>query len=244
MVRLNDETRAKIKVLVKEGNSLNKISNLMKVNKTTVYYWYRKIKKPKRKIAVNRNLSDELLGEFIGIFAGDGSYVMDRLYHHQITIHINKNDKKYASHIRKLMKLIFSKNPYNYVSEKEGVVRIRIRSKDGYILLRRYLDWEHTKTQTVRLRYVSEVSLRFLIGFLRGLMDTDGHIDKNLNYATFATISERLAENIRYGLDKFQIKYSTYVYKSVNKSPITHIRISKVGMNKFIKIIEPVHLGK
>lgn len=241
MKRLTDDQKSKIQLLAKT-KSLKKIAKEMSLSKTTVHYWYLRYSNhvPPKKIRIDYTDEDKI-GEFVGAFAGDGNYTSDKGYQHQIRIYLTAEDVGYVKHLKTLMTSLFNKTPWEYTEDEKNVTQLRMVSKDLIDFLRTYLAWEHTKTKTVRLINRAKASKAFRIGYLRGLMDTDGTI-KNKYCAIFSTISERLAKDIEYSLESLGITYNTLLQidKRPNQSPIFRIRITK-DRQKFINIINPYH---
>ena len=63
--------REKIKSMIKNDLSLNKISQKLHVAKSTIYHHYLKIKgKQIKNVVIPKD--NKILGEFLGVFAGDG----------------------------------------------------------------------------------------------------------------------------------------------------------------------------
>jgi hypothetical protein len=229
---------------LKQNKSLNKISKEFSLNKTTIFYWYKKLGKSKiTKINIKHD-SQDLIGEFIGIFAGDGSYNMDREYHHKVTIHLNSRDKKYIRHVKSVMRKLFSKNPHNLLSKKDNTTILKFNSKDVYLFVKDYLQWEGKKYHSVCLKHdLRKYSRKFLIGFLRGVFDTDGHINRKIPRANFATVSEALVKNVEEALTFSRLTYSSrrYVDKRGNRKPLFLIEIRRSDLNRFFELIKPVH---
>ncbi len=61
--------------LIKNNNSIPKISKKLNVSKSTVHHHYKKIKGPKYKKTVIPK-EDSILGEFLGVFSGDGGFFL------------------------------------------------------------------------------------------------------------------------------------------------------------------------
>ena len=185
--------------------------------------------------------SDEKIGEFVGIFVGDGNYTRDRRYHHQIRVFCASKDTTYIKYVTSLFKFICNKKPNIYERKKYNETEVRIISKNLLLFLRKYLKWNKKKTETICLRKgVSFCNKKFLIGFLRGLLDTDGYIDKNR--LVFSTISNDLARNIENSLRKLSINYRKYkqIDKRGNRKPISRIVVTN-DFKKLVKTINPIH---
>ena len=237
--------KEKALLYLKQNKSLNQISKELKLNKTTVYYWYKKLGKS-RVIKINvKNVGDnELTGEFMGIFAGDGDYHLSKVYHHNITISLDSRDIKYINHVKLLISELFSKNPYVYMRKDQNEASVRMRSKDIYLLIKNYLSWNGRKSHSVCLKNDIKIySKKFLKGFIRGLFDTDGFIDRNKSRAIFGTVSECLSRNVEETLGLFKIDYKKNIRidKRGNRKPLILIEISRNHVNKFFNLIEPMH---
>ncbi len=245
MQRLSPEIIGRINTMVAKNLSLNKISEVLGLSKSTVYYWYRKVKgKTFTKLVIN-SANQEIVGEFIGAFAGDGNYTVDRDYKHQISISLNSRDLYYITHLRNLIGIVCGRMPHVYTYDREHVTILRVVSKDLALFVKLYLTWANTKTATVELRdRGKELDKRFIVGFLRGLMDTDGYINHGAKYATFSTISPRLARNIETSLTFLDINFKEYLNEDRRKNykPVFRIRVTK-DFKKFISVVQPKHFN-
>jgi len=241
---VKDNLKKSVLKCLKQNKSLNQISRELNLNKTTVYYWYKKLGKSKiTKINIKKD-NENLIGEFIGIFAGDGNYYLDKDYHHSITIYIDSKDKKYISHVKQVILNLFSKNP-NIINRKDdNTTYIRIRSKDAHLFIKNYLTWKNKKSSSICLRNdIKHYSNEFLKGFICGLFDTDGFIDKDTSRAVFGTISNSLVTNVEEVFSLFNIKYTKNVHidKRGNRKPLSHINVSRKDIDKFFNLINPIH---
>lgn len=224
--------------------SLSRISGSLSVSKSTVYYWYRKFKgKTFTKLVINSS-DQEAIGEFIGAFAGDGNYNVDNDYKHQISISLNSNDVGYIAYLKNLLTVVCGKVPHIYTNKREHVTVLRIVSKDLAVFIRLYLKWTKTKTATVELINGFGFEEKFLVGFLRGLIDTDGYINHRAKYATFSTISPGLAKNIEDSLTIIGIASRKYKNndRRPNYKPVFRIRITK-DFERFIYRVQPKHFN-
>ncbi|MDE1861198.1 MAG: hypothetical protein KGH72_05805, partial [Candidatus Micrarchaeota archaeon] len=68
---------------------------------------------PMKELFINHSNPIDI-GEFIGIFAEDGNYSVDKDYRHQIRIFLNAKDTRYIQHVTALMKRLFDRNPWVY----------------------------------------------------------------------------------------------------------------------------------
>jgi len=231
--------------MVNQNLSLNTISKSLSISKSTVYYWYRKFGgRTVPKVIINSG-DQEIVGEFIGAFAGDGNYTLDRDYKHQISISLNSKDLHYITHLKNLIGVVCSKTPHSYTYDRDHVTILRIVSKDLAIFIKSYLMWAKTKTATVELRLeCKELGNSFVVGFLRGLMDTDGYINHKDKYVTFSTISPGLARNIETSLSILGINFKEYINNdpSGHFKPVFRIRVTK-DFKKFIGLVQPKHFN-
>ncbi|MDE1851812.1 MAG: LAGLIDADG family homing endonuclease [Candidatus Micrarchaeota archaeon] len=242
MKRLTAYQRIMIRELAKTG-SLNEIYTRLSLPKSTVQYWYSDYSNYVAPKSLRFDLGSNLsVGEFMGAFAGDGNYTKDRAYKHQIRIYINRADTGYINHLKGLMFSLFGKNPSIFIDTKKNVAVLRLVSADLIAFIRTYLRWEHTKTKTVRLAPGVKRTKGFITGFLKGLMDTDGYINKKQHVAVFSTISSNLARDIGTSLRGLGIKYNCYknIDKRPNYNPIFRVAVRQDFL-KFINIIKPYH---
>ena len=232
----------KIIALIKKGESLNKIKNKTGVSKSSLYHHYKKIHGKKYK-GVKINLKDrDSLGEFIGIFAGDGNFFFDKIkYHYRIRVFTGLYEKQYNDYIQNFFTRFFSKKPMNYENVKSNVYTTNYYSKEIYLLIKKYLYWDGNKTKTVGLRNINKNDKEFLIGFLRGLFDTDGGINKAKNKTAFGTASKKLAYQIKEILEIFNLKPGFYKYK--NKD-FWYIDLYGKRTDKFMSLIKPHNKNK
>lgn len=109
--RLTKQEIERITELIKEGKSLNSITKLTGKSKTTIYYYFRNIK-GKTTQPINIETEDDgLIGEFIGLFAGDGCADITNDYKYRTYLYFNITEKEFVKNLVEnvLMKL-FKKN--------------------------------------------------------------------------------------------------------------------------------------
>jgi hypothetical protein len=228
--------------LIREGESLNKISKSTGIGKSTLYFHYKKIK-GKKTIPIKIDFSnEEKTGEFIGMFAGDGGFYLEKeKYQYKIRIYLGLYEKQYSSYVKNFLTELFSKPPRSYRRMSYGVEVIEYYSKDIYKLIKEYLDWDDNKTKTIRLKDTSKLNKNFLIGFIRGIFDTDGGIHKKKNKVAFGTASGVLANQIREILTKQGLPPGFYKYK--NKE-FWYVDLYGERTDKFMKLIKPNNSNK
>lgn len=237
MKRLTKNEKDKIITLIKDGASLNKISKLTGKAKSTLYYHYEQIKGKKCK-PINFNLSEEDLGEFLGIFAGDGGFYLDKNYKYKISFYTGFSDKEYNQSLISFFSQLFNKAPDNYSRKSDHIFILCYRSKDIYKLIKNYLEWEGKKTYSVKLKDLSH-SKPFYLGFLRGLFDTDGNFYAPKKRISYGTVSKNLALQIKNMFLDLGFNPSYYIAKNPSKADFHRISLSGQNALKFIKIINP-----
>ncbi len=234
--------------LIREGKSINQIRRITGFAKSTIYHHYKKIKGKKYKdIYLNFKNSDEI-GEFLGIFAGDGGYYVDKNYHHRITIHTGYYEKKYRKYLKKKLFIWFNKKPFIYYRSYKGHLSSSVfqyNSKKLYNLIKQYLKWNGIKTYTVKLNNLDFKNKQFNLGFLRGLIDTDGNYYAPKRRLSFSSVSKELANQfyqiVKYNLNiepKFMITYK------INRAPLYTIYLHGANAKVVIEAIKPNNPNK
>ena len=220
--------------LIKNGLSINEIISKTGGNKSSIYYHYKKIRGKKFASVNISNLNSMDLGEFLGIFAGD-------LYQYKIRIYSGYYEKEYWTYLKNFFTRIFVKSPRSYVYLKGNVVITEYYSKDIYNLIRKYLVWGTNKTKSIRLKKLGSYDVEFLIGFLRGLFDTDGGINNAKNKTAFGTSSKFLAYQIKHILEVLELNPGFYKYK--NKD-FWYIDLYGQRTDKFMRLVKPNNPNK
>jgi hypothetical protein len=229
----------RIEAGVRKGYSLRVISGLIRKSKSTVYYHFRRIKGKCIKPVKVQDTNPELIGEFIGLFAGDGCVYKTYNYAYRTYIYLNKNEETYAKElVDKVLIKIFGRKPTVFYQKNR--IDLCYYSKSIHDLIRNYLVWGHNdrKTYSVRLRS-RKLGRRFVVGFLRGCLDSDGYLsEKKISYAT---VSPGLMRDISAYLNILKIEHSVdlYIEKRLNRRDIYHIDIRKKEFERFMIIIKP-----
>ncbi len=207
--RLNKQEIQKIIELTKKGKSLNQIAKTIRKGKTTVYYHFRKIKGKLLNDIKIRN-DGGLLGEFLGIVAGDGCLNKTKEYHYRIFLYFNIAEQKYVKELKEVLYKLFNKYPMQF--RRENRIILAYYSKKIYDLVKESLIWDFNKRKSHSVRLKNEkYSNRFKIGFLRGSIDSDGYLSNKV--INFATSSPHLAKNIKNFLCDLDFKFNYSVYK-------------------------------
>lgn len=236
--RLNKNEIREIECMIINDVSLNNIAKITGKNKTTIYYHFRKIKGRTCYPISGISSNEELIGEFIGLFAGDGCFYKDVNSKYKIQLFFNITESAYVDDLMQILEQIFGKYPSRYT--RLNKVILTYFSKNIYDLILHYLEWNpaERKTHSVRLKN-SNYSKEFKIGFLRGSLDSDGYFsDKSI---MFASSSKALIENIKSFLEDLEIPYhyNEYVEKRPNRVNMHHVNIRRIDRTNFINLINP-----
>ena len=148
-----------------------------------------------------------------------------------------KDDKPYASYIKELIEKNFNKKVRVYLQEKSEL-RLTFYSKFIYEFLNEYLNTKGNKTLNISLKKpIDNLSNGFLLYFIRGLIDTDGHVDKH-GKIILALISKKLIEQTAVILKMFGIDSKISLRKvRPNEHPLYESRILKKEAQKYLFLI-------
>lgn len=226
--------------LILEGKSLNKISKTTGLSKTTIYYHMRKKLGRKYYLIKLREDNFEVIGEVIGFFAGDGGLFFDpKRGQWQVRFYFNKKEIKVIAHYLDSLKKLTGKTPFTYYNESITVLCYNSKVLSNFF--KTYLEWENKKGTTVRLKNKNLLkNKRFLIGFLRGLTDSDGYVRKERKEIYFGSVSGRLSKDFVKGLDFLGLKSKVYIQKRTNHLDFNKVRLSGLEVDRFISIIRPI----
>lgn len=206
--------RKNIIALIKKDISIPKICKQLNVAKSTVYYHFKKIKGRKYPLAKIPN-SQKAIGEFLGAFSGDGSFLFEKkTWHYTIRFHLHRyDDKQYAEYLRNLINVHFGKKP-NFLYVDPNALVLKLHSKIIYEMIDEYLVLNPSKSLNVSLKKpIENLSNNFLSYFVRGVMDTDGSVDKN-GRIVLGLIAKDLIDQISIILKKFEIEHKVSVRKT------------------------------
>ena len=241
--RLSAKDKDRIKKLTFEGKSLNQIVDLTGLNKNTIYYNVLKFKpKINREVYIDA-ISNKQLGELMGAFAGDGSYyhqnyssLKKNSTQHRIRYHLSlKDDLDYAHHLLVLLRKI-NLNPFVIKDAESSRLDISLSSKSFYELIKKHLTWNGNKTFSIRLRKdMGSYDKKFLAGFARGLMDTDGYVE--ISNVSVACISEGLIKDMAKILNKYNLRYKLSKKLREGRQILYLIRVYRDSLEKYAKLI-------
>ena len=230
--------RERIVSLINKGFSIPKISKEFGIAKSTIYYHYKKIKGRKFSL-VKITDSDKVKGEFLGAFSGDGNFFFDKkIGHYTVSIHLNaENEKEYGIYLKNLIEKGFNKKVRMYSRPKKELLLV-FYSKKIFELINEYLYIEGNKTLNVHLKKpIESLSADFLLYFIRGIIDTDGHVNRD-NQIILALISKKLIAQVSTILKEFGIKNKITLRKTrPNEKELYQIKILKNDSRKYRKII-------
>jgi hypothetical protein len=241
---LSDELRNKVCNKIRNGVSINKISKELCLGKSTIYYYYKKIKGKKFVEPEFKPGNSRLEGEVNGIFAGDGSQYYDKKRgSYEVNVHFGVKNYPYAVYVKQLFENFFHKK-FRLDFEYETKLRLRTRSRKIFNYFQNYLSYNcHIKHCTVKLK--DHCSSAFKIGFLKGMFDTDGCLSFNRSEkrfrAVYYTTSKELARQINSILNELNIRNSIYVIdrKDRDEKTIYHVSVLGGSIHRFIKRIKP-----
>lgn len=234
MKRLNKTQISTIRKLTIAGNSVNKICKKLRLPKSVVYYWFRKERGVTfKQIKINENLEKEI-GEIIGAFAGDGSFILDKNYKYKIRFYLSPDEIPYAKKIRKLLRDVYGKSGKMYIYENITIVEIFGKVIINHI--HKFLTWENKKTYSVRLKgNINKLSLDFLRGFCRGLIDTEGWITKN--NLMLSCVSDQLMNDLSNSLNILRIPHLKTSWKRKDENRHIALFFNKKNTIEFFKKI-------
>lgn len=197
----------KIKNLASKGKSVNQIKDKLDIPKSTVYYYFKKeVGQKQKENRLEIPNDEEIKGELCGVFGGDGSFYKDSNYHYMIRFHLNYRDK-YWKILVKFLKENLEKKPLINNEPRKSKANLRYNSKLLHKFFEQRLSFQPSdKSGTICISQKLEPSRKFKIGFLRGLIDTDGHTSKEKRRTRFNTISSSLAKDTSRFLSDIGIK--------------------------------------
>ena len=243
MVLLKAEVKEEIMKELRKGTSINKISKLLSLGKSTIYYYYKKINGKKYIPPYVQPNYLEKEGEIVGIFAGDGSQYFAKGGHYQVNVHFGGHRKEYALYVQKLFSDYFCKK-FQLSNLNDGKLRLRTNSKDIFHYFKNYIEYNSKEKHcTVNLKTLN-IPMKFKVGFIKGLVDTDGSVlyDKHDDAVRifYYTTSEKLAEQISSILREFSIK-NTCICRTDKKGrkPLYVVRVLEKEVYKFLNIVKP-----
>lgn len=186
--------------------------------------------------------SSFIKGEIIGAFAGDGSYYHDtfgRSSKYLIRYFLSyRDDWEYKEHLVSLLKNMgLNVNVFiRFYKGKASALEIRAISLNFSKFIKEYLIWEGVKSHSVQLNKGMKLDKDFLLGFARGLMDTDGFTER------FGVACGSTSEKLIKDLEKILLKIGiipkiTIKNRKGNRKNLYLLRISRKYLEKYEKNI-------
>lgn len=245
---MNKKITPNILKMIEEGKSLNNISKETGFNKSSLYYHYKKIKGKRTKDIIFSFKNKNQLGEFLGVFSGDGNVTLNKKSNYNVKISIGAYESEYADYLYNKMGSWFGKLPQKSLRNYKGnasVIILRYRSKKIYRLLQENLTWGGKKTYSVQLKQFDLSNTSFNKGFLRGLIDTDGSYYRKRKRLTFSSTSLNLAKQAyQIIVNNLDVTPAFYSYNKEGRATLYTIELYKAKAEKVIKSIKPSNLSK
>ena len=237
---------------ISSGTSINNISKKLNLGKSTIYYYYKKLKGKKYQESKFKSDLSRDEGEILGIIIGDGTIFHEKKGgHYNIYVRFGIKNKEYSIYVKNKFEKFFNKKIYLY-SDCKDKLRLLIVSKKIYFYFKSFVDYEESKKySTIKIKNIENLPKKFKLGLLKGLIDTDGTIYQtkdNRIRINFYTTSEKLKDQFITILKEFNFKYGFCIdkrkIKDVNRR--THnnnkcysIYLWKDSITPFIKLIKP-----
>lgn len=171
------------------------------------------------------NLTEKEKGYFFGLFEGDGyKYYAKKTRQYKIEFYLNsERDKDIIEFLVKLLEKIGFK-PNLYQDKRYKCKRIRVYSKKLFEIMDKNID--HTNK-----------SREFKIGFVSGIIDSEGHVNSKKSYIMIVNTNKDLLDKCKEFLKEINInssiskrlpskkdKLDSYrMYVSVNFRNIPHL---------------------
>lgn len=238
MSRLSEQTKQELVNLINKEISINNISKKLGLCKSTIYYYYKKVKGRKIISPKFEIIDSEAEGEIIGAFAADGCSCPQSQY--QVTYIFGIDEDNYANDFIKLLYSYFNKPPYKYKRKQNNTIILRYKSKLIYRFIQQHLVWENPKTYSIKLKSTNH-SKEFIKGYLRGYFDCDGYTEKKYSRIEIMSVSKNSIDQIIYFLRLFEYnpKLKSYHNKKLNKKRLYTVRLNKQDAIKFLDFIQP-----
>jgi hypothetical protein len=237
---LEPENVRKIRELVKAGFSLRKTAIKTGTSYSTVYKYAAQFSNRQTHIRLSV-FSECEWGYIVGLFVGDGSRMLNKKTgHYGLKFGFDsKRDLEIVSFVRTL----FEKSGKHVSCYSEGAVMIvKIYSKELLHYLLEFVDFAPKEGVAAKtLKAVNGLEKQFIMGFLGGLIDADGHVyvdrSKNRHFgASITTANTELLEQLKNLLSQVEVEakiHKFFPYKGgFSKKPYFHVRLSAFEFRK------------
>ncbi len=228
----------KVVELRENGLSLTEICEELNVGKSTAYYHIKKnFGKTYKEVSINK--CEELIGEFLGVFAGDGSYHKS-CGGHRIRLYFSGDENKYVESLKEILSDLFNKDPNIFKYNKANLIEVRYVSKRIRNFISEYLEWQDEKTYSVRLKELDHQEC-FIKSFLRGYLDSDGYCYKDYPKASFFGTSKDMINQISELIERLDFDPTFYNYKDNREghNTMNFVYLTKDEAREFLRKIEP-----
>jgi intein/homing endonuclease len=236
-----------IRLLLTQGLSINKIRQRTGAAKSTIYFHYKRMYGRKTlPIQFNFNNREEL-GEFLGIFAGDGNCYRRKNYGYIIRTYTGAYEKEYIRYLQLALSRWFGKKPSTYSTKYKGnesCVIFYYMSSEIHLLLKTHLFWEGKKGYSVRLKALNLGDSEFNRGFLRGLIDTDGSYYAPKRRVSFSSVSPYLADQAHLIMMSFGLSPRRYLHKTQGRAPLHTLALHGKEAKSFLEQVRPNNPNK
>lgn len=222
------------------GKSINSVAVSLNLNKSTVYYHYKKVYGKKIKLPSFQVSESEVEGEIAGAFAADGGCCRCKNWDYLVTYYIGGNEVDYVREFALLLASYFNKKPYIHKRRDKNVFIVRYRTKSIYNYMKTYLHWENPKTYSVQLK-TTAMKREFLRGFVRGYFDCDGYADKAYRRVQLCGVSGIMISQLHeiIGSFGFTPTYKVNIDKRPNCKALHTITLKNKEAEKFVQFFVP-----
>lgn len=252
--RFSQKEIENIQMLAKAGLSLKRISTHLHVPRTTVYYHAKKYCRKMTQLKLDV-LSEKEQGYLVGMFVGDGTHVIKKNKGIYITkFSLDKGrDEDIASYICS----VFAKASKRVGQRIDGnSITLRLFSKEfvnylaGHV---RRTGQSNTRRKKKLLIDYEKWSKAFKLGFISGLVDSDGHVyldqKRGKRFGTLIrTADSDLRDQIISVLKSLDVTTTTYTGKHHEKSyslrPQYVIYIPTKELNKMSETLMAIKLKR
>ncbi|MBI4145740.1 hypothetical protein HY489_00190 [Candidatus Woesearchaeota archaeon] len=133
----------------------------------------------------------------------------------------------------------------SYYRGKPSCIQLTYYSRAIYDLICKYLVWEGKKSYSIRLRKLDIHKKEFNLGFLRGLIDTDGNFYAPRKRISFSTVSKSLMDQVMLIVrHNCNLNLTYYVYQKKGRAPLHTIALSGANAKKLIDLVRPRNPSK
>jgi len=222
--RLSSQEIRDVQKLAKRGLSLKRISAQLYVPKTTVYYHAKEYCKKMTYMNLNV-LSEEERGYLVGMFVGDGNLIVNRKQGRYLTKFAL--DAERDQDIDDYLSSVFKKAGKTITKYMErSSLTFKVYSKQFVEFLLRYVMYIKQRDSRRRVKMLinpEKWTTAFKLGFISGLIDSDGHVYFNRRKTKHFGMLIKTANNVFRDqltemLTTLGIKATTYTAKRHKKS--------------------------